>query len=764
MSVGGVSFTMVRARDLYPRKPLLQDPSPSSSSSLSPLSPPFIPLPGEDLLFLGLVSAGVPAALSTYRLYVETSPRINLPLGLVEALELRDLSTVALLTKDGRLARFNCRSPAVAEEWLKRISSLSNPASLGLEDVFAFGHAAWHAQENQLLSGEESFLQQSGGGYQEWFHEEIARLKFDLQGAWRISSANKDYKLCATYPEELLIPSCISDAMLEKIAQFRSAQRITAILWRHQSSGAVLARCSQPEVGWLGWRSTEDEQMVKALADACAWDRGSVSHQPLSSSDEEEEEYEGEGSEERVQGMQQEEEREEVSRKEAAVLEKQKKVLIIDARSYAAAFGNRARGGGVECPEYYPNTEIEFMSLANIHYIRKSFQSLRNLLSASPPCDPSSWFGALDGTKWLTHMSGLLKAAVRVTSALEIEGRPVIVHCSDGWDRTPQIVSLSQLLLDPFYRTCEGFRVLVEKEWLDFGHKMADRCGLPGGASDPNERSPIFLQWCDCVHQLLLQFPCSFEFNQSYLVKLAQHTYSSLFGTFLCNNQQERVRNNVAERTRSVWTYLNEETFRNFLYKSQEETLWPRCEVRDLSLWRNIFASSEGRLRFPVESSVGESSTEGSENEGGSSSESAILVKENSGSCQSTESSQNGSGCDRRRLSISSSPRAPPSAVLSSLIESSTDTLVPEEGSSQTSTNLSEEEVLSPLDGLFFSAGLCPLPPCRDPRPPPLTDSLPGARTPPGTTLPPTTPGRQGGPPTRHRARRGRGPVRFHNI
>ncbi len=26
-----------------------------------------------------------------------------------------------------------------------------------------------------------------------------------------------------------------------------------------------------------------------------------------------------------------------------------KKVLIIDARSYAAAVGNRARGGGVEC-------------------------------------------------------------------------------------------------------------------------------------------------------------------------------------------------------------------------------------------------------------------------------------------------------------------------------------------------------------------------------------------------------------------------------
>jgi hypothetical protein len=30
----------------------------------------------------------------------------------------------------------------------------------------------------------------------------------------------------------------------------------------------------------------------------------------------------------------------------------------------------RARGGGVECPEYYPNAEILFMNLANIHSIR----------------------------------------------------------------------------------------------------------------------------------------------------------------------------------------------------------------------------------------------------------------------------------------------------------------------------------------------------------------------------------------------------------
>ena len=40
----------------------------------------------------------------------------------------------------------------------------------------------------------------------------------------------------------------------------------------HFILGAVLARCSQPEVGWLGWRSADDEDLVRAIADASAYD------------------------------------------------------------------------------------------------------------------------------------------------------------------------------------------------------------------------------------------------------------------------------------------------------------------------------------------------------------------------------------------------------------------------------------------------------------------------------------------------------------
>ena len=91
--------------------------------------------------------------------------------------------------------------------------------------------------------------------------------------------------------------------------------------------------------------------------------------------------------------------------------------------------------------------------------------------------------------------------------------------------------------------------------------------------------------------QLLLQFPCHFEFNLTYLLKLAEHTYSNLFGNFLVNNLAERRRLKIKERTRSIWGYLRSHPskFRNFLFVRRDEVLWARCEVRDLLLWQDVY-------------------------------------------------------------------------------------------------------------------------------------------------------------------------------
>lgn len=45
--------------------------------------------------------------------------------------------------------------------------------------------------------------------------------------------------------------------------------------------------------------------------------------------------------------------------------------------------------------------------------------------------------------------------------AVAEEGVSVLVHCSDGWDRTAQVCSVASVLLDPYYRTIKGMMVNV---------------------------------------------------------------------------------------------------------------------------------------------------------------------------------------------------------------------------------------------------------------------------------------------------------------
>lgn len=46
-----------------------------------------------------------------------------------------------------------------------------------------------------------------------------------------------------------------------------------------------------------------------------------------------------------------------------------------------------------------------------------------------------------------------------LSQAVADEGISVLVHCSDGWDRTAQACSVASILLDPFYRTMKGLMV-----------------------------------------------------------------------------------------------------------------------------------------------------------------------------------------------------------------------------------------------------------------------------------------------------------------
>uniref|UniRef100_A0AAQ6A6X2 Phosphatidylinositol-3,5-bisphosphate 3-phosphatase MTMR2 n=1 Tax=Amphiprion ocellaris TaxID=80972 RepID=A0AAQ6A6X2_AMPOC len=365
--------------------------------------------------------------------------------------------------------------------------------------------------------------------------------------SWRITKVNDHYELCDTYPSTLAVPVNIPDEELKRVAAFRAKGRIPVLSWIHPESQATVTRCSQPMVGVNGKRSKEDEKYLQSIMDANA-----QSH----------------------------------------------KLFIFDARPSVNAAANKMKGGGYESEDAYQNAELVFLDIHNIHVMRESLRKLKDVVY--PNIEDSHWLSNLESTHWLEHIKLILAGALRIADKVESGKTSVVVHCSDGWDRTAQLTSLSMLMLDSYYRTIRGFEVLLEKEWLSFGHRFQLRIGHGDKNHTDADRSPVFIQFIDCVWQLTRQFPAAFEFNEYFLVTILDHLYSCLFGTFLCNSEQQRLKEEIPKRTVSLWSYINSqlEEFTNPLYVNySNHVLFPVVSLRHLELWVGYYIRWNPRMR-----------------------------------------------------------------------------------------------------------------------------------------------------------------------
>ena len=239
-------------------------------------------------------------------------------------------------------------------------------------------------------------------------YEPIKELK--RQGlpteSWRITKINDQYEVCDSYPAVWAVPMSATDEDLRAVAAFRSRGRLPILSWIHPESQATITRCSQPLVGVSQKRSREDEAYLQTIIDANA-----QSH----------------------------------------------KLYIMDARPSVNAVANKAKGGGYEMDDYYENAELVFLDIHNIHVMRESLRKLKEMLF--PNIDEAHYYSNLEATNWLEHIKCILTGALKIVDKVEYNKTSVVVHCSDGWDRTAQLTALAMLLLDPYYRTIDGFQV-----------------------------------------------------------------------------------------------------------------------------------------------------------------------------------------------------------------------------------------------------------------------------------------------------------------
>ncbi|KAM3612090.1 uncharacterized protein V6R79_002581 [Siganus canaliculatus] len=357
---------------------------------------------------------------------------------------------------------------------------------------------------------------------------------------WKLSPVNQHYKVSDTYPADLYVPESATPPVIVGSSKFRSRGRFPTLSYYSKENHAAICRSSQPLSGFSA-RCLEDEQMLEAI----------LRSNPRSDF-----------------------------------------MYVVDTRPKLNAIANRAAGKGYENEDNYSNIKFQFIGIENIHVMRNSQQKLLEVCELRSP-SMSYFLEGLESSGWLKHIKAVLDAGIFIAKAVAEEGVSVLVHCSDGWDRTSQVCSVASVLLDPYYRTLRGFMILIEKDWVSFGHKFSHRCNHLVG--DPKEVSPVIDQLLECVWQLMEQFPCAFEFNERFLITIHSHVYSCQYGNFIGNNQRERTELGLRERTHSLWSYLwaNRADYINPLYRpdhSQTQGLLrPSTAPYCFKFWRGLY-------------------------------------------------------------------------------------------------------------------------------------------------------------------------------
>jgi len=452
----------------------------------------------------------------------QLSVEISFPISTIDKSRVENVPSMCKLiisTKTFRLVHFIFEGLYEQFGYLiqNHLNSIRTLASI--ENVFAFdyrsGSLDFHrnlssdrtpSTESSKLSIKEELAIRQWERFNEWrFYDPVIEYaRMNLGDKWAFVDINQEFSFCESYPALCVVPLSVKTSHLIGSSNFRTKNRFPALVWKHPLSNTSLSRSSQPRVGLNGARSLDDEFVIESIRQT----------NPQSSW-----------------------------------------LYIIDARPKANAIGNQMMGSGYE--RNYENCKMQFMGIENIHDIRKSYKKLFHLILSSI-ADDSNWLSGLEQTGLFKHIQSILQASVEIVDILIRKQSSVMIHCSDGWDRTPQLLSLSQLMLDPYYRTIEGFIVLLEKDWMSFGHRFAARCfgWLETKEYRRKEMSPVFLLFIDCVYQLKRQFPMAFQFNVKFLVLLVDSIYEGRFGNFLYNCEKQRFQAALHERTYSLWESL----------------------------------------------------------------------------------------------------------------------------------------------------------------------------------------------------------------
>ena len=321
---------------------------------------------------------------------------------------------------------------------------------------------------------------------------------------WRICTLNENYRICPSYPRYFYVPSAVSDTVILHASKYRTKHRFPILSYSY-CNGACIARSSQPLSGLSRQRSVHDEHLVDAIRQCSP----------------------------------------------------AKRLLIVDARPTANAVANTIKGAGVESMANYKGCERVFLSLGNIHVLQDCTDAIFREQSKG-----NNYQIVALNSGWSEQVMLLLTGTKVIVDAV-VEGHSVLVHCSDGWDRTSQLTSLATITLSSSFRTAAGLENVFILEWLQAGHPFHKRYHCNGKLAVQRRDSlmeklnstmlgpkktmaPVLPLFLDALYQIILTFPRHFSITEQDLHRLWCFVYENELGD--CEAERETFCNETLFR------------------------------------------------------------------------------------------------------------------------------------------------------------------------------------------------------------------------